>query len=137
MLNSQTISTNSTAAINPQLLRPLAIALLLVDHVTTASADVPNEQRHEIEHLLNFIANTPCTINRNGSLHSGEDALAHIKKKRAYFQNKITSTELFIEYSASKSTLSGMVYTVQCEGEQPTTTAQWLLSELARYRTLR
>ena len=116
--------------------RPLAIVLLFAGHVTTTSADVPAEQRHEVEHLLNFVANTTCIIDRNGSLHNGPEALSHIKKKYAYFRGKINSTEEFIELSASKSTLSGNVYTVQCGGKKVVTTQRWLLDELAKYRNL-
>jgi len=114
--------------------RHLTIALLLAGHVTTTFADVPGEQRHEVEHLLNFVANTTCIINRNGSLHSGPEALSHIKKKYAYFRDEITSTEEFIELSASKSTFSGNVYTVQCNNHQTVTTQEWLLGELNHYR---
>ncbi len=113
----------------------LAIALLFAGHLTTASADVPFEQRHEVEHLLNFIANTPCTINRNGSLHNGPEALAHIKKKYAYYRDDIFSTEQFIELSASQSTFSGKAYTVRCGNGKTVITRQWLLAALAKYRS--
>jgi len=110
------------------------ITLLLFSQIPTLSADVPNGQRHEVEHLLNFIATTPCTINRNGSQHSGGDALGHIQKKWGYFRDEITSTETFIEIAASKSAFSGNVYTVQCDDGKVITTQEWLLNELAIYR---
>jgi len=114
--------------------RCLASVLLLAGHVTTISADVPAEQRHEVEHLLNFVANTSCIIERNSSLHSGPEALSHIKKKYAYYRNDISSTEEFIELSASKSTFSGNFYTVQCKREKIMAVQQWLLDELTAYR---
>jgi len=119
------------------LYRRLASALLFAGHVTITSADVPFDQRHEVEHLLKFVANTTCIIDRNGSLHNGPEALSHIKKKYAYFQNKITSTEAFIELTASKSTFSGNVYMVRCEGGKMMTTREWLLDELEIYRDIR
>jgi len=112
----------------------MACVLLFAGHVTSTAADVPSEQRHEVEHLLNFVANTSCIINRNGSLHAGPDALSHIKKKYAYFRDDISTTEEFIERSASKSTFSGDTYTVQCGDSKTTTTQQWLMTELAAYR---
>lgn len=112
----------------------LALALLLLGQLSSISADVPDGQRHEVEYLLNFIANSHCIIDRNGSQHNGQDALAHIQKKYSYFRDDITSTESFIEYSASKSTLSGKNYTVVCD-DQRQTTQQWLLDELATYRS--
>lgn len=112
----------------------LAITLLFTAHVATTSAEVPDEQRHEVEHLLNFVASTSCIINRNGSLHTGPEALSHIRKKYTYFRDKITSTEKFIELAASKSTLSGNVYTVQCKDRKVITTQEWLFEELYKLR---
>ncbi len=111
----------------------LALALLLLGQLSSISADVPDGQRHEVQHLLDFIANSHCIIDRNGSQHNGQDALSHIQKKYAYFRNDITSTESFIEYAASKSTFSGKNYTVMCDNHRQTT-QQWLLDELAIYR---
>ncbi|WP_455202754.1 DUF5329 family protein, partial [Kaarinaea lacus] len=60
----------------------------------------------EIQHLLNFVENSQCTFIRNGSTHNGPDARAHIMKKYNYFKSRIDSAEEFIEYSATKSTMS-------------------------------
>ncbi|VAW88370.1 Oligopeptide ABC transporter, periplasmic oligopeptide-binding protein OppA (TC 3.A.1.5.1) [hydrothermal vent metagenome] len=112
----------------------LAIALLFAAHVTTTAAEVPAEQRHEVEHLLNFIASTTCIIDRNGSLHNGPEALVHIKRKYAYYRDDISSTEQFIALSASQSTFSGKAYTVRCGRGEVETTREWLLGELGEYR---
>ncbi len=114
----------------------LMLALLLLGQLPSTSPDVPDGQQHEVQHLLNFIANSHCIIDRNGSQHNGQDALAHIQKKYAYFRDDITSTESFIEYSASKSTFSGKNYTVVCDDHRKTS-QQWLLDELATYRSTR
>ncbi len=115
-------------------IRHLTIALLFTGHVTTTSADVPTGQRHEVEHLLNFIASTTCVIDRNGSQHNGPEALVHIKRKYAYFRDDICSTEQFIALSASQSTFSGKAYTVRCGDGKVVTTQEWLLAELGKYR---
>ena len=100
-----------------------------------AQADVPLSQQHEVNHLLVFVEQSPCKLERNGSKYNGQDAAAHIRKKYAYFRSRISSSEAFIEYSASKSTMSGKYYKVYCPG-QPVIKAQtWLLDELARYRS--
>ncbi|HED40886.1 MAG TPA: hypothetical protein ENJ13_10715 [Chromatiales bacterium] len=112
----------------------LACALLFASQLSTSAADVPSSQQHEVEHLLNFVASTPCIIERNGSHYNGQEALSHIKKKYAYFRDKINSTETFIEYAASRSTFSGNAYTVQCGNNPTITTRQWLLDELSRFR---
>jgi hypothetical protein len=100
----------------------------------TAQADVPPEQQPEVAHLINFVQSSLCKIKRNGTTYQGEEAAAHIRKKYDYFRGKIKTTEQFIEYAASKSTMSGKYYTVQCDGQKPIRTQDWLLRELAVYR---
>ena len=97
-------------------------------------ADVPPEQKNEVDHLLIFVKNSDCILNRNGSEHSGTKAVKHIKKKYDYFIDDISTTEEFIKYSATKSTMSGKFYEISCPGEKVITTKTWLLDELRRYR---
>ena len=77
---------------------------------------------------------TDCAIERNGTKHSGKKAYKHMKRKYKYFRDEITSTETFIEYAGTKSTMSDKYYIVHCEGEDPRNTQDWLLEELKRYR---
>lgn len=108
--------------------------LTLLALAATAQADVPESQRHEVEHLLAYVAASQCTLIRNGSRHDAAAAVEHIRKKYDYFRNDIHSTEDFIAYSATKSTLSGHYYRVECPGQETINSADWLLQELARYR---
>ena len=104
--------------------------------ITIAHADVPPAQQSEVEHLLGFVRTSSCLISRNGTTHHGQEAAAHIQKKYDYFRDRITTTEQFIEYSATKSTMSGGYYTVLCNGQAPVRTKDWLLEELEIYRGL-
>lgn len=88
----------------------------------------------EITHLLNFVAATPCEYERNGSIHSGTEAVEHINKKYAYYSDDIETAEDFIEYSATKSLISGRYYQVRCNNEDPIKSKDWLLNELTLYR---
>ncbi len=63
-----------------------------------------NNAEHEIKYLKQFIQTSDCQFNRNGDIHSAPEALKHIEKKYQYFKDDITSAEMFIEKSASKST---------------------------------
>ncbi len=110
------------------------VVLLLVLVVSNGHADVPDAQKHEVEHLIRYVEQSGCLLERNGSKHSGKDAADHIQKKYDYYRDDITSTESFIEYSASKSALSGKAYKVYCPGKSVMETRQWLLVELAEYR---
>lgn len=111
-----------------------AMIVALVASPGVASADVPGEQVAEVTHLLDFVKSAACEMNRNGSYHSGEEAVAHIQKKYDYFRDEIRTTEDFIEYSATKSTMSDKLYTVRCGDAQEITTRDWLLTELKKYR---
>jgi len=97
-------------------------------------ADVPAAQRNEVNHLIHFVKTTSCKMNRNGQYHDAAAALAHIQKKYDYFRNKISTTEQFIELSATKSTMSGHYYTVKCGNAPPLRAQDWLLRELKKFR---
>ena len=73
-------------------------------------------------------------INRNGDEHNGNDAIEHIQKKYDYYKDDINTAEQFVEYSATKSTMSGSFYKVKCADAQPIKTQVWLLDELKKYR---
>ena len=97
-------------------------------------ADVPKAQKPEVQHLLNYLKNSGCQMERNGSKHDAQEAVAHIKKKYEYYKDDIKTTEDFIERSASRSSLSGRAYKVHCPGEEARPTGDWLKEELDRYR---
>lgn len=100
----------------------------------SVNADVPAGKTKEVDHLLTFIKNSGCIINRNGTDYPAEKGLVHIENKYDYFRDDIESTEDFIELSATKSTMSGDYYTVKCTEKETIKTKDWLLTELKRYR---
>ena len=94
-----------------------------------------SDMQSEINYLLAFLENSECQFERNGKLHTGKDTVDHVKKKYNYFKSKIDSAEKFIEYSATKSTLSGKYYMVLCKDSPKVKTQDWLLQELKKYRS--
>lgn len=101
---------------------------------SVAFAGVPSSRKHEVEYLLQFVEESACVLERNGKKHSGAEAVKHIKKKYHYFRGDITTTEDFISYSATKSTMSGKFYMVYCPGVSSSRASEWLLSALYEYR---
>ncbi|MCW9012761.1 MAG: DUF5329 domain-containing protein [Gammaproteobacteria bacterium] len=98
------------------------------------SEAVPGSQSQaEIQHLLNFISSSDCSFTRNGSEHSALDARKHIEKKFNYVKSRVNSAEDFIQYAATRSSMSGEIYRVNCDGVS-LTTGEWLLRELNRFR---
>ena len=87
----------------------------------------------EINHLLEYIDASDCTFIRNGKAHDGKEAGAHIRRKYGHIKNRVKTTEDFIQYAATKSSMSGQSYQVICSGKKMAT-AEWLTKELERFR---
>jgi len=54
---------------------------------------VPAEQEAEVEHLINYLADSDCRMVRNGRSHDGRDGAKHVRRKYDYFRDEISSTE--------------------------------------------
>ncbi len=115
------------------ILNSLFLSCLFLSNII--AADVPVDQVGEVSNLLKFVKDSGCVINRNGTDHPADKGISHIQKKYDYFRDDIKSTEDFIKYSATKSTMSGDYYTVTCSGKETIRTHDWLMSELKRFRT--
>jgi hypothetical protein len=102
---------------------------IMVFYPCTSHADM----EAEVEHLLHYINTSDCSFIRNGKSHDSIDAGAHIRKKYAHIKSRIKTTEDFIQYAATKSSISGRPYEIICDGEKMAT-AEWLAQELDRFR---
>jgi len=126
-------SKNCLEVRNMQIIRTLLYMHLLCLS-SGAWADVPVEQEAEVEHLIGYLQESGCQMVRNGKSYNGEDGANHVRRKYNHFRKKISSTEAFIEYSATKSMMSGKYYQVDCPGEEPMRSQDWLLKELQAHR---
>ena len=106
----------------------LCLLMLLSFHISSAAGTTD-----EIESLLLFIEQSGCTFVRNGNHYDTLKAREHIEKKYAYYKERITTTEDFILYSATKSSITGEPYMVICNGVNMAT-SDWLNAELAELR---
>ena len=102
--------------------------------LSTFSLNVFAATQDEINHLLNFVAATDCKYERNGTMHTGKEAVEHINKKYKYYTDDIESTEDFIKFSATKSKMSGKYYQIHCINKSSINSQDWLLAELMAYR---
>ena len=110
-------------------LKAFGVAALLVWTPPTLAAS----PEAEIDHLLGFIAASPCVFIRNGVSYDGTAAVAHIKDKYDHYRADIHSAEDFIALAASRSTLSGKPYLVTCGGATEPA-ASWITRELEAFR---
>jgi len=102
--------------------------------ISTTGHAISQGTQLEIQHLLAYVKSTDCQYERNGTQHTGVEAVEHIKKKFDYFLDDIKTAEDFIEYSATKSKMSGRKYKVHCKGMSEQTSHDWLTKELQLYR---
>ena len=100
------------------------------------AAPSPNQARGEITHLFDALEKSGCRFGRNGSWYDGAKARSHLASKYDYLSARATvdSAEAFIELAASRSSMSGQAYEVDCPGAGVRPSAQWLKEELGRYR---
>lgn len=112
----------------------MIMGILLAMPGASALAEPPAATQKEINHLLDFVQKSSCTYNRNGSAHKGTEARKHIERKLNYYWDDILTTEDFIKLAATKSELSGRVYTVKCPNQAEESSNRWLTDELMKYR---
>ena len=89
--------------------------------------------RQEINHLLQYIESSGCIFIRNGKESTPAEARVHIQEKYDHFRDRVKTTEDFIKYTATKSSISGKPYKVRCNGRE-TRNADWLHTELEKLR---
>jgi hypothetical protein len=97
------------------------------------SSSVLAAMQDEVQHLLQYVENSGCEFERNGTVYDSKQARSHIDRKYDYVKSHVDETEDFIKYAASKSSMSGNKYQVTCNGSKQTS-AEWLHSELSKYR---
>ena len=96
-------------------------------------ADPNAEAQAEIDHLLDFVAASPCTFIRNGDPHPAPEARDHLATKFSFAKSNITTADEFIRYLATESSMSHEPYKVKC-GAAEMPAGVWLANELKRYR---
>ena len=109
----------------------VVVALLICLLPPGARAD---EAPAEIDYLLNTIGSSDCTFIRNGKQHNAQDAEAHLRMKYRRGKRYAPTSEKFIERLASKSSMSGKLYYIECESEVRKAFGQWLMQRLNEYR---
>ncbi|MEG0184810.1 MAG: YfeK family protein [Stenotrophomonas sp.] len=109
---------------------------LLASLAGIASAAPSAAARAEIAQLISSLDGSHCRFQRNGSWYEGNDARAHLQRKYDYLLKKdmVDSAEQFIERAASKSSMSGKAYRIQCPGQPEQTAAAWFGARLQALR---
>lgn len=95
-----------------------------------------NNAEQEILHLFEYLKESNCEFNRNGSWYSSAEAVKHLETKYNYLMKKglINTAEQFIDRAASRSSMSGQSYLVRCNDPKPIRSSDWFTDELKRFR---
>jgi hypothetical protein len=89
----------------------------------------------EIEYLLDAIGSSECIFIRNGKQYDAEKAEAHLRMKYKRGQQYVTSSETFITRLASKSSMTGKPYLMECSGADREPVDTWLMQRLKTLRS--
>ena len=111
-------------------------AWLLVSVMAVAGERSPATDA-EIDFLLEHVRTSQLVFIRNGKQHDAAEAHEHMMTKYRHFDRKIDSSEAFIEYSATRSLISGRPYRIRLPGGREMDAAPYLLEQLAEYRASR
>jgi len=109
-------------------------ALLVALVLSMPAIAFAGQAEDEIEHLITAVGESGCTFIRNGSRHDAEGAASHMRLKYQRGKRYATTAELFIERLASKSSLSGKPYQIECPGSDAVPSGEWLTARLQEYR---
>ena len=110
------------------------LALLTTLALLSPAAVFAGDAEAEIDYLITSVGESGCTFIRNGSRHEAEDAASHMRLKYRRGKRYATTAELFIERLASKSSMSGKLYTIDCPGSEIVPSGEWLAERLQEYR---
>lgn len=117
-------------------MRAIILAFTLMFMVPCVADSLPASTDREISHLFSYLENSGCRFNRNGRWYTTKEAIEHLNMKYRYLLDKelINDAESFITRAATKSSMSGKAYLVQCQTKQPQQSGPWFNAELTRYR---
>ena len=105
---------------------------LLLGLAAHSAAATPAEA--EVDQLISYVDQSNCIFIRNGSKGDSRSAAAHLRQKYRYARGRVQTSEQFIDYIASGSSMTGKAYLVECAGEAREQSGPWLRKELVRLR---
>ena len=87
-----------------------------------------------ITHLIQFVRESGLQYIRNGKSYNADDAASHMETKLNYARERLTTAEEFIDYVASRSSITNKPYYVVLAGGKQQELGPWLYAELDTFR---
>lgn len=97
----------------------------------SAGAATPAE---EIDQLVAAIETSGCTFVRNGKRYEAAAAADHLRLKLRRASRHAKTPEMFIDRLASKSSMSGKPYLLECPDKAAQESGPWLRQRLEQLR---
>lgn len=115
----------------------IALAVIVLGHGLPAQPAPLASAIDEINYLLDFVDRSGCKFYRNGSWYNSHRAQSHLREKYNYLaaHERIKSAEDFIDQAATRSSMSGQEYQIQCEAGPTVPSNRWLRTALSSYRS--
>ncbi|MFT3686137.1 MAG: DUF5329 family protein [Phycisphaerales bacterium] len=99
---------------------------------TTAAATViALTEREKIDKLIDALAASSDTFNRNGTDYPAKDAAAHMRSKLSAAGDRVKTVRQFIDGIGSTSSMSGKPYTVKKADGTTINAKEWWEGQLA------
>jgi hypothetical protein len=105
-------------------------SLLLSNHsakVLYAESGITASFSSDLELLFTKLEACQCTFIRNGSEHSPKEAIEHMRLKLKNSGGRIQTIPNFIQYIATKSSLTGSIYKIRFKNREEIEAAPWLI----------
>jgi hypothetical protein len=93
-------------------------------------------EAQKIDKLIAYVEVTEAKFVRNGTEYSGVDAAKHLRMKREKAGKKITTARQFIDYLASKSSMSGEPYLMKFKNGNTLPVRDILYHQLKKLETI-
>lgn len=110
------------------------MALMLFLILAGLAAAPGGRESARIEFLMRAVEGSGATFIRNGTEYSAGEAAAHLRLKMSKAGQKISTAEQFIDYLASKSSLSGKPYYLKLKDGSKTEARVWLHQKLKQFK---
>jgi hypothetical protein len=110
--------------------------LLALLYAAPGQAGEDTTTQEELKQLFTLVEQSNCVFTRNGSDHDSADAADHLRLKSRRGKSYYSTVGQYIDRLATKSSWTGKPYSVQCPGEEPQSSNQWLHGLLDESRGL-
>ncbi len=99
--------------------------------VVGAMGGLASLEKAKILYLITQLKLSPCQFERNGAVDDGTKAASHLLKKYSAVKDRINTAEQFIDYVASRSSMSGQPYYILDKNRKRYPSREVLRNELA------